>query len=262
MGRLDGKVAIVTGGSSGFGAAISLAFAAEGAHVLICDINEASGRAIASTNPSNLTFQPLDVTSAAQWDAAMAAAVAAHGRVDILVNNAGTSYAHKPTLQVTEDEFDRVFAVNVKSVFLGSNAFARAVVAADQSTSPTTTATSNSNFSIINISSTGSQRPRPELVWYNASKGAVSNATKGLAAEFGPAGIRVNAVLPLITATGLFETFVGPDSEGARAKLAQGIPLGRIGRVDDVVGACVWLASAEAGFVTGVNLPVDGGRCI
>ncbi|KAK8153123.1 3-ketoacyl-reductase-like protein [Phyllosticta citrichinensis] len=249
MGRLDGKVAIVTGGSSGFGAAISLAFSAEGAHVLICDINGASGRALAASNPTHLTFQSLDVTSAAQWDAAIAAAVAAHGRVDILVNNAGTSYAHKPTLEVTEDEFDRVFAVNVKSVFLGSNAFARAVVAA-QSQSTTSPTTSN-NFSIINISSTGSQRPRPELVWYNASKGAVSNATKGLAAEFGPAGIRVNAVLPLITATGLFETFVGPDSEDARAKLAQGIPLGRIGRVDDVVGACVWLASGEAGFVTG-----------
>ncbi|KAK7509962.1 3-ketoacyl-reductase-like protein [Phyllosticta citriasiana] len=259
MGRLQGKVAIVTGGSSGFGAAISRAFAAEGAHVFVCDINAEGGRAVAASNPSNLTFQQLDVTKSAQWDAAIEAAVAAHGRVDILINNAGTSYAHKPTLQVTEDEFDRVFAVNVKSVYLGTNAFARAVVATSSSQSSPVPA---GGFSVINISSTGSQRPRPELVWYNASKGAVSNATKGLAAEFGPAGIRVNAVLPLITATPLFETFVGPDSEAARKKLADGIPLGRIGQVDDVVGACLWLASSEAAFVTGVNLPVDGGRCI
>ncbi|KAK8183619.1 oxidoreductase ucpA [Phyllosticta capitalensis] len=260
MGRLDGKVAIVTGGSSGFGAAISRAFAAEGAHVLVCDINAAGGEAVVASNPTHLTYHALDVTKAADWDAAVAAAVAQHGRVDVLVNNAGTSYAHKPTLDVTEDEFDRVMAVNVKSVYLGCNAFARAVKSLPPSSS--TTKEKNSPFAIINISSTGSQRPRPELVWYNASKGAVSNATKGLAAELGPLGIRVNAVLPLITPTSLFETFVGPDSEESRAKLAQGIPLGRIGRVEDVVGACVWLAGEEAGFVTGVNLPVDGGRCI
>ncbi|KAH7125173.1 3-ketoacyl-reductase-like protein [Dendryphion nanum] len=251
MGRLDGKVAIVTGGGSGFGAGISKTFAAEGAKVLVCDINQAGGEATVQTNPSSLAFHKMDVTKAADWKSAVETAIQKWGKADILVNNAGTSYTNKPTVNVTEEEFQRVFDVNVKGVYLGCNAWVPQAIEKKE------------GGVIINIASVGATRPRPGLVWYNASKGAVWNATKGLAAEYGQHQIRVNSICPLVTGTGLFSAFTGmEDTPENREKFVFNVPLGRIGEVDDVTSACVFLASSESKFITGVNLEVDGGRCI
>jgi len=223
-----------------------------------------------ATNPSALAFQKMDVTKSADWKATVSACVEKFGRCDILVNNAGWSYTNKPTTTVTEEEFERTFDVNVKGVYLGCNAWVNQAIERKE------------GGVIINIASVGATRPRPGLVWYNASKGAIWNvcvllhaidclfgiltirqATKGLAAEYGPHQIRVVSICPLVTATGLFSAFTGmEDTPENRAKFTSNVPMGRIGEVDDVVNACIFMASKEAGFITGVNLEVDGGRCI
>ncbi|RAH65534.1 NAD(P)-binding protein [Aspergillus aculeatinus CBS 121060] len=251
MPRLDGKVAIVTGGSSGFGAAIVRRFHQEGARVIIADINAAAGAELAATVPTALHFERVDVTVAADWARAVAVAVEKFGRVDVLVNNAGTTYRNKPTVEVTEAEWERVFTVNVKSIFLGSQVFVKRLLE------------QGGGGSMINISSTGATRPRPGLVWYNASKGAVSNATKGLAAEYGPHNIRVNTVSPLLSGTGLFSLFTGmDDTPENRDKFIGNVPLGRLTEVDDVANMCVYLASDEGSFVNGAEMIIDGGKCI
>jgi len=157
----------------------------------------------------------------------------------------------QPTLQVTEDDFDRCFNVNVKSIFFSIGAFVPKLL---EEKRPGV---------IINIASIGATRPRPGLVWYNASKGAVWNATKGLAAEYGPYGIRVNSICPLLGGTGLFETFTGvPDTEENRKQFLGNVPMGRLCEARDVADACLFLASDEARFITGTCLEVDGGRGI
>ncbi|KAF2114270.1 oxidoreductase [Lophiotrema nucula] len=251
--RLAGKVAIITGGGSGYGAGIALRFAREGAKVIVADINEDGGRKTASASPDNMSFFKTNVTQASDWQKLLDTAESRYGPVTTLINNAGTSYRNKPTADVTESDFERCFDVNVKGVFYGSQAFlARAVKSGKEG-----------GCSMVNIASVGATRPRPGLVWYNASKGAVWNVTKGLAAEYGPLGVRVNSVCPLLGGTGLFEAFSGvPDTPENRAKFVSNVPLGRLCEADDVANACLFLASDEAKFVTGINLEVDGGRAV
>ncbi|WQF88423.1 Putative short-chain dehydrogenase/reductase SDR, NAD(P)-binding domain superfamily [Colletotrichum destructivum] len=249
--RLAGKVVIITGGGHGFGEGIARKFAQEGAKVLITDINEDDGQRVARDVPDSISFFRADATSAEDWEKLMDAAQSRYGRIDCLINNAGTTYRNKPTLEVTETEFDRVFNVNVKGIFLGTAAFMPRVIKQGE------------GGVMLNIASIGAVRPRPGLVWYNASKGAVCTATKGLAAEYGAHQIRVNSVCPLLSGTGLFESFAGQaDTPENRSKFIDNVPLGRLCEAADVADACLFLASDESKFITGINLEVDGGRAI
>ncbi|KAJ5831845.1 hypothetical protein N7474_000156 [Penicillium riverlandense] len=249
--RLQGKVAIVTGGGSGFGAAIARRFSEEGAKVIVTDINVEGGEKVAAQNPTNLIFQRMDVTQAADWETVLDVAFSKFGRLDVLVNNAGTTYRNKPTVEVTEDEWERVFKVNVKSIYLAAHTVIPRLIQQGQ------------GGSIVNISSTGASRPRPGLVWYNASKGAVTNATKGLAAEYGPHNIRVNSVAPLLSGTGLFSMFTGmEDTPENREKFIGNVPLGRLTEADDIANMCLYLASDEGRFINGTEMVVDGGKCV
>jgi 3-oxoacyl-[acyl-carrier protein] reductase len=239
--RLSGKVAIVTGAASGFGRGIAELFAAEGAKVVIADINGAAAAALADQiGKSNAAATTTDVTKRADVDTMIAAAVDRFGGVDILVNNAG----------VTEDEFDRIYAVNVKSIYLTT----LAVVPVMEK---------RGGGSIINTASTAGLRPRPGLTWYNGSKGAAITLTKSMAAELAPKNIRVNAINPVIGETGMLEQFMGlPDTPENRAKFIGGIPLGRMSTPRDIANAALFLADPASAFVTGVAIEVDGGRCI
>ncbi|KAK1580372.1 uncharacterized protein LY79DRAFT_592189 [Colletotrichum navitas] len=238
--RLAGKVAIITGGGHGFGEGIARRFAQEGAKVLITDINETDGQRVAQAVPESISFFKADAISAEDWDRLMDTAQARYGRIDCLINNAGTTYRNKPTLEVTEAEFDKVFNVNVKGIFLGTAAFMPRVIKQGE------------GGVMLNIASIGAVRPRPGLVWYNASKGA---ATKGLAAEYGAHQIRVNSVCPLLSGTGLFESFAGhADTPENRLKFIDNVPLKRLCEVSDVADTCLFLASDESKFITGINL--------
>ncbi|OAP62026.1 hypothetical protein AYL99_04229 [Fonsecaea erecta] len=248
--RLAGKVAIVTGGASGFGEATAKRFAEVGAKVVISDINRAGGERVAATSPS-IKFFPADVTKLEDWQGLLDFTLKEFGKVSILVNNAGTTYRNKPTLEVTEQEFDRVVGVNLKSIFQATRVIVPYMIEKGE------------GGSIINVASIGALRPRPGLVWYNASKGAVFNATKGLAAEFAPHQVRVNGICPLLSGTGLFSSFVGvEDTPENRAKFIANVPMGRLTDVFDVANAALYFASDESSFVTGTNLEVDGGRAI
>lgn len=250
-GRLAGKVAIVTGGGSGYGAGIATLFAEQGAKVVVADINEDGGKRTVSAMPDSMRFHKVNVAKESDWQRLVESTQSAFGSINCLVNNAGTTYRNKPTLEVTEADFDRCFNVNVKGVFFGTSAVLPRLLE------------QRSGGSIINIASVGATRPRPGLVWYNSSKGAVWNATKGLAAEFGPHGIRVNSICPLLGGTGLFESFSGvPDTPENRAKFLSNVPLGRLCEPSDVASACLFFASDESSFVTGVNMEVDGGRAV
>ncbi|KAH8667710.1 hypothetical protein BGZ61DRAFT_498225 [Ilyonectria robusta] len=246
--RLAGKVAIVTGGGSGYGEGITKRFAQEGAKVLIADINERGGKTVSQHMPNSISFIRADVAVEGDWHKLIEAAKSRYGRLDCLVNNAGTTYSNKPTVNVTERDFDKCFNVNVKGVFFGASAFIPELIKQGQ------------GGTVVNIASVGATRPRPGLVWYNASKGAVCNATKGLAAEYGPHQIRVNSVCPLLGGTGLFEAFCGePDTPENRAKFTSNVPLQRLCEPEDVANACLFLASDESQFITGINLEVDVG---
>lgn len=250
MGALQGRVALITGAAAGFGEAIARRFVAEGAKVLVADLDGARAQDVAMSLGASARAVRCDVSSRADVDAAVAACVDAFGGVDILVNNAGTTHRNQSMLDVDEATFDRVFAVNVKSIFHTTQTVVPLMKA-------------RRGGCIVNIGSTAGIRPRPGLTWYNASKGAVNLLSKSMAAELGPDGIRVNAVCPVMSPTALIEQFLGvPDTPEARAKVVAGIPLGRMSTPEDVAEATLYLASDAARFITGVELPVDGGRTI
>ncbi len=250
MAQLKDKIAIVTGAAGGFGEGIARLFAAEGARVLIADLDAAKAAQVAGDIGPAARAVGCDVSKAADVQAAVAACVAAFGAPHIVVNNAGTTHRNQPMLDVDEATFDRVFNVNVKSIYH----MARAVVPLMRELG---------GGSIINIGSTAGIRPRPGLTWYNASKGAVNLMSKSMAAELGPDQIRVNAICPVMGATGLIEQFLGvPDTPENRARIIAGIPLGRMSTPQDIADAALWLASDASRFITGVELPVDCGRTI
>ncbi|MEM5273808.1 SDR family oxidoreductase [Cupriavidus taiwanensis] len=251
--RLANKVAIVTGGGSGFGEGIAHTFAREGANVVVADLREdAAERVAAAIRDAGGRARAVraDVSREADTEAMREAALATFGDVHIVVNNAGTTHRNKPVLEVTEDEFDRVYAVNVKSIYWSARTFI-----------PHFRRRGGGVF--VNIASTAGIRPRPGLVWYNGSKGAVITASKAMAAELGPDNIRVNCVNPVIGATALLEEFMGmPDTPENRARFLATIPMGRMSTPQDVANACLYLASDEAAFITGTCIEVDGGRCV
>ncbi len=244
--RLEGKVAIVTGAGSGFGAGIARKFASEGARVLVADINEDAARQVAKEIGG--VAGRVDVSSGESVKA-MAEAAAALGAVDILVNNAGITHLPTPLDEVGEADFDRVFAVNCKSVYLTARAIVPGMKARGKG-------------AILNVASTAGLSPRPRLNWYNASKGWMITATKTMAVELAAVGVRVNAICPVAGETPLLKSFLGEDTPEMRAKFLSTIPLGRFSTPEDMGNAACYLCSDEASMVTGVALEVDGGRCI
>jgi 3-oxoacyl-[acyl-carrier protein] reductase len=248
--RLQDKVAIVTGAASGFGAEIARQYALEGARVTVADINEAGARDVAAAIGAQALAVRCDVTRRADIDAMVAATVKAFGRLDIVVNNAGWTHRNQPLLDVDEASFDRVYDINVKSIFHMTHAV---VPLMRQQRSGV----------ILNIGSTAGIRPRPGLTWYNSTKGAVNLMSKSMAVELAPDGIRVNAICPVMGATALLESFMGvPDTPENRARFVATIPMGRMSTPRDIARAAVYLASDDAEFITGVEFPVDGGRTV
>jgi 3-oxoacyl-[acyl-carrier protein] reductase len=250
--RLENKVTIVTGAASGFGAGIAQRFAAEGARVVVNDlhadgaarmaaaIGEAGGHAVAC---------PGDVSKDADVARLVASAIDAFGRLDVVVNNAGTTHRNQPMLDVPEEMFDRIYAVNVKSLYLTAK---HAV--------PHFRAQRSGAF--ITIASTAGVRPRPGLTWYNGSKGAAIVTSRSMAAELAPHNIRVNIINPVAGETAMLADFMGEDTPQKRAQFIATIPLGRLSQPSDVATAAVFFASDEAAFITGTCMEVDGGRCI
>ena len=246
--RLEGKTALVTGAGSGIGKCIAETYAREGARVALADINLDAAKSAARAIGNNAIALRCDVASRADIDAALAETLSAFGALDILVNNAGATHVNKPMLDIDEAEFDRIYAVNVKGVFL----FCQAVVPHFRK---------QKSGAIINIGSTAGLRPRPGLSAYNATKGAVHILTKSLAVELAPDGIRVCAIAPVATETPLLPSFLGP-VQGMREKFDATVPLGRLAQPQDIANTAVFLASADAAFVTGNIVEVDGGRTI
>lgn len=251
--RLQNKIAIVTGGGSGFGEGIAKRFAAEGCAVVVADINDAGGERVAgeiAAAGGKARFVHADVGKDADWGALVAATKASFGGLNIVVNNAGTTHRNQPMLNVSEELFDRMYAVNVKSLFHS----ARHCV-------PHFRAMGGGVF--VNIASTAGIRPRPGLTWYNGSKGAAIMTSRSMAVELAPDRIRVNLVNPVAGDTPLLAEFMGgEDTPEMRAKFVASIPLGRLAKPLDVANAVLYLASDEAEFITGVCLEVDGGRCV
>ncbi len=245
--RLQDKTAIVTGAGSGFGAGIARRFAAEGARVMVADINADAAQAIA-TEIGGMA-QAVDVAQGASVQAMAEAALGAWGRVDILVNNAGVTHLPAPMEEIGEDDFDRVLAVNAKSVYLTARHLVPAMKAAGAG-------------AILNVASTAGVSPRAGLSWYNASKGWMITATRTMAVELAPAGVRVNALAPVAGDTPLLKSFLGEDTPEMRSKFLSTIPLGRFSTPEDMANAALYLCSDEASMVTGVIMQVDGGRCI
>lgn len=251
--NLESKTAIVTGAASGFGAAIARRMAEAGARIMVADLNaEGAERMAASLRESGFQARScaVDVSSQADFERLAGATREAFGGIDVLVNNAGTTHRNKPALEVTEDEFDRVYRVNVKSLFWAARSVLPHFVA-------------QGHGSIVNVASTTGVRPGPGLVWYSGSKAAMINLTKGLALEHARSGVRINAVNPMIGETAMLGDFMGmEDTPANRERFLSRIPLGRFTRPHDVASAVTFLASDEASYLTGVCLDVDGGRNI
>jgi len=250
--RLKDKVAIVTGGGSGFGEGIARRFASEGASVLVADINDRTGEHVAAAIAhagGSAEYIHADVTSGKEVAAMVARVGQRFGGLDIVVNNAGMPQRNGPMLGVDEATFDRIFAVNVKSIYLAA---LHAIPVLER----------RGGGVIINTASTAGLRPRPGLVWYNGSKGAAISLTKAMAIELAPKKIRVNCLCPVAGDTPMLAEFMGGDTPENRARFVASVPLGRLSRPDDIANAALYLASDEAEFITGVALEVDGGRCI
>ena len=245
--RLKDKVAIVTGGASGFGEGIVRRFAREGAKVVIADLNgEAANRLARAIG--GLAVRA-DISRGAEVQALVETVAKTFGDIDILVNNAGIGHMPQPLDTLPEDVFDRIVAINAKSVFLTAREIVPAMKARKRG-------------AILNIASTGGVSPRPNLTWYNASKGWMITATRAMAVELAPFGIRVNAINPVAGETPLLATFMGEDTPAIRAKFLASIPIGRFSTPEDIAAAACFLCSDEASMITGVALEVDGGRCI
>jgi 3-oxoacyl-[acyl-carrier protein] reductase len=247
-GRLQGKVAVVTGGGSGFGEGIARRFAEEGAKIVVADIDGAAASRVAADIGDAAVAVAADVTNRADVKAMIAAAVDGFGGLDILVNNAGYTHRNCGLLDVDEETFDRIMAVNAKAIYLAALEAVPAMEA--------------KGGAIINTASTAGLRPRPGLTWYNASKGFAVTATKSMAVELAPKKIRVNALCPVAGETGMLGLFMGEDTPEKRELFKGSIPLGRLSVPQDIANAALYLASDEAEFITGVALEIDGGRCI
>jgi len=251
--NLESKIAIVTGAASGFGAATARRMAQAGARVMLADLNTEGAERMAQElrdQGAQTLSCGVDVASKADFERLVTRTLAAWGGLDILVNNAGTTHRNKPALQVTEDEFDRVYRFNVKSLYWAAQTVLPHFVAQGQGC-------------IVNVASTTGVRPGPGLTWYSGSKAAMINLTKGLALEFARSGVRINAVNPMIGETAMLADFMGmEDTPANREKFLMRIPLGRFTRPNDVASAVTFLASDEASYLTGVCLDVDGGRNI
>ena len=247
--RLKDKSAIVTGAGSGFGKGIAMRFAKEGARVGVIDINAEAAREVASQIGNSAFAMEADVSIDGNVSRLVQEALDRWGQLDILVNNAGTTHRNQPMNEVTEEEYERIFAVNVKSVYLS----ARHVVPVMK----------KQGFGVIlNVASTAGVRPRPGLVWYNTSKGAMMTATKAMAIELAGEKIRVNAINPVAGETGMLHLFMGEDTPEKRAQFISSIPLGRLSLPEDMANAALFLCSDEAEMITGLCMEVDGGRCI
>ena len=247
--RLKDKTAIVTGAGSGFGKGIAMRFAKEGARVGVIDISAKAAIEVACQIGNSAFAMEADVSIDRDVSRMVQEALDRWGQLDILVNNAGTTHRNQPMTEVTEEEYERIFAVNVKSVYLS----ARHVVPVMK----------KQGFGVIlNVASTAGVRPRPGLVWYNTSKGAMMTATKAMAIELAGEKIRVNAINPVAGETGMLHLFMGEDTPEKRAQFISSIPLGRLSLPEDMANAALFLCSDEAEMITGLCMEVDGGRCI
>ena len=247
--RLKSKTAIITGGASGFGKAIVQKFLAEGAKVVIADINEQAAKSLSNTLGSQTIAVQTDVSDGASVNSLKSYSVSEFGPIDIVVNNAGITHLPQPLEEVSEEDFDKVYKVNCKSVYLMSRAFIPDMKARRHGV-------------ILNIASTAGVSPRPNLNWYNSSKGWMNTATRAMAIELASYGIRVNAVNPVAGETPLLSSFKGTDTPEMRQKFLATIPLGRFAVPGDIANAACYLCSDEASMVTGICMNVDGGRCI
>ena len=247
--RLKDKIAIVTGGGSGFGEGIVRKFVAEGARVVVADRDQAAAERVAGAFDGKAIAAVADIATESGFAAVVQKAHRDFGGLDILVNNAGVGHTPQPLETVTDDMFDRIASVNMKSIYYG----AKAIVPHFKQ---------QKYGVVLNVASTGGVSPRPNLTWYNASKGWVITATRAMAVELAPFGIRVNAINPVAGETPLLKTFMGQDTPEIRAKFLSTIPIGRFSTPEDMGNAAAFLCSDEASMITGVAMEVDGGRCI